>query len=72
LTDRNESGRSPGQHPPGPAALAGFGDTARELLAIGPVAGVNLSGLASARGDVHAAGINAAIGRQLREQTHAG
>lgn len=41
---------------------------ARELLAIEGVAGVNLSGLASSRGEVAAAEVKAEIGRQIRSQ----
>ncbi len=44
---------------------------ARELLAIDQVAGVNLSGLASARGELFGAEVKAAIGSQLREDAHA-
>jgi 5,10-methylenetetrahydrofolate reductase len=38
---------------------------ARELLDVEGVVGVNLSGLASARGEVFAAGIKAAVGREI-------
>jgi 5,10-methylenetetrahydrofolate reductase len=39
---------------------------ARELLAVPGVVGVNLSGLASGRGEVFAAEVKAAIGREIR------
>jgi len=39
---------------------------ARQLLAIDGIAGVNLSGLASARGEVYAAEVKAEVGRRIR------
>jgi len=47
------------------AGIAAAVAQARELLAIDGVAGVNLSGLASARDEIYAAEVKAAIGRQL-------
>jgi methylenetetrahydrofolate reductase (NADPH) len=44
---------------------------ARELLAVPGVAGVNLSGLASERGEVFAAGIKAAVGREIMAEVAA-
>lgn len=41
---------------------------ARALLAVDGVAGVNLSGMASARGVAYAAGVQAEIGTRLREE----
>jgi 5,10-methylenetetrahydrofolate reductase len=41
-------------------------EQARELLAIDGVAGVNLSGMASSRGVLHAARVKAEIGRRIR------
>ena len=41
-------------------------DLAERLLAIDGVAGVNLSGMASSRGEVHAAALKAEIGRRIR------
>lgn len=45
---------------------------ARSLLAVEGVVGVNLSGLASARGVAYAAGVQAEIGRRIREVTPGG
>jgi methylenetetrahydrofolate reductase (NADPH) len=42
---------------------------ARQLLAIDGIAGVNLSGLASGRGEFHAAEVKAEIGRRIRSQS---
>jgi 5,10-methylenetetrahydrofolate reductase len=42
---------------------------ARQLLAIDGIAGVNLSGLASSRGEFHAAEVKAEIGRRIRSQS---
>jgi len=39
---------------------------ARELLAVAGIAGVNLSGLASGRGEVYAAEVKAEVGRRIR------
>ena len=50
------------------AGIAAAAAEARELLATGLVAGVNLSGLASARGEVHGAEIKAAVGRRIRAE----
>jgi hypothetical protein len=41
---------------------------AGQLLAIEGVAGVNLSGLASARGEFYAAEVKAEIGRRIRSK----
>ncbi|HEX8304846.1 MAG TPA: methylenetetrahydrofolate reductase [Jatrophihabitans sp.] len=42
---------------------------AHELLALEGIAGVNLSGLASGRGEYHAAEVKAEIGRRIRSQS---
>jgi methylenetetrahydrofolate reductase (NADPH) len=49
------------------AGIAAAVARARELLAVDGIAGVNLSGLASARGEVFAAGVKAQVGRELRD-----
>ena len=41
-------------------------EQARHLLSIDGVAGVNLSGMASSKGVLHAAGIKAEIGERIR------
>ena len=43
-------------------------EQARQLLSIDGVAGVNLSGMASSRGELHAAGLKAEIGERIRRR----
>jgi 5,10-methylenetetrahydrofolate reductase len=47
------------------AGIAAAVDEARELLAVDGIVGVNLSGLASDRGELFAAGVKATIGREI-------
>lgn len=48
------------------AGIAAAVAEARALLAVEGVVGVNLSGMASERGEVYAAGIKAAVGQEIR------
>ena len=54
---------------PTAAGIAAAVDEARALLAIPGVVGVNLSGLASGRGEVAGAEVKAAIAEKIRRET---
>lgn len=64
--DPDRVARVLGAADPERAGIEASVEEAQEMLAIEQVAGVNLSGLASGRGEVHVAEVKAEIGRRIR------
>jgi methylenetetrahydrofolate reductase (NADPH) len=64
--DGERAARVVGARDPERAGIEAAVELAERLLAIEGVAGVNLSGMASSRGELHAAGLKAEIGRRIR------
>lgn len=64
--DRDRVARVLAAADPEEAGIETAVEEARAMLAVEQVAGVNLSGLASGRGEVHAAEVKAEIGRRIR------